>query len=249
MRQHIALAILTMFLFAGCNNKTQQLQQEIAIMKIANYAQNHETPPQLQDYIDAEVKGITADNLSDINAFILELNYEDIDTLEEIQAIVNKFNLSLEDNTTVEENKPSPTPLPTQEPTVEPSSEPTTEATQTPVEVVATPTPTPVATPTLTPELNSSPVVDAGSDKSIELGQSVTLSAIASDSDGDAMSYEWSQSGVVLATTLSFEYTPSSEGNHTLTFEANDGNASASDSLNVEVSEECDPLSQFVGAC
>jgi len=282
MKQRIALAILIMFLFAGCNNKTQQPQQELAIMKIANYAQDNETPPSLQEYIDAGVNGVTADNLNDINAFILDLKYEDVDTLEEIQAIINQLNLSLEEPTTVEENKPSSTPQPTQgpqpssepveeptvqptvEPTPEPTEQPSSEPTQTPVEVVATPTPTtspivtptvtptptPIATPTPTPEPNNAPVVDAGSDKSVELGQSVTLSATATDSDGDTISYKWSENTNLLANTLSFEYTPNSEGNHTLTFMATDeNNASSSDSVTVEVTEECDPLSQFVGAC
>ncbi|MEA2029710.1 MAG: PKD domain-containing protein [Campylobacterota bacterium] len=168
-----------------------------------------------------------------------------------------------------------PTVTPTPQPTIEPSSEPTQTpvvnptpqptATPTPQLVVvptviptltpkptATPQPSvePTPTPSLTPTPNTAPIVDAGSDQSIELGQSASLSATASDSDGDALSYVWSENGSVLATTLSFEYTPSSEGNHTLSFSATDEhNATATDSVTVEVTEECDPFSQFVGAC
>ncbi|MEA2029248.1 MAG: PKD domain-containing protein [Campylobacterota bacterium] len=288
---NVLLSFMIVLLLSNCSNKNGNTLQEIAIMKIASYAQDGELAPILQDYIDAQTEGMSADKLDTINAFILDLTYEDVDTVEEIQAVIDQFKLEIQESKPKPTVEPTgePTPLPTQEPqpsseptaepSAQPSNEPTTnptvEPTQAPVvapTVEPTPTPQPVVVPTVTPTPtveptptatpqptveptveptpNTAPVVDAGSDQSVELGQSVSLSATASDSDGDTMSYEWSQSGTPLATTLSFEYTPSSEGNHTLSFRATDeNNASASDSVTIEVTEECDPLSQFVGAC
>ncbi|MEA2029308.1 MAG: PKD domain-containing protein [Campylobacterota bacterium] len=286
------LSLTIVALMTGCGGKSSTPSlQEIAIMKIATYAQDGELAPILQDYIDAQTEGMSADKLDTINAFILDLTYEDVDTVEEIQAVIDQFKLKVEESIPSPTPQPTitptleptaqptpqptvtPTPQPTVEPTPQPTVEPSSEPTQTPVvdptpqptatpqPVVVptvTPTPQPTVEPTPTPEPtveptptpNTTPVVDAGSDQSIELGQSVTLSATANDSDGDAMSYEWSQSGTLLATTLSFEYTPSSEGNYTLEFMATDEhNATATDSVTIEVIEECDPLSQFVGAC
>jgi len=140
---------------------------------------------------------------------------------------------------------PTPTPEPTNEPTATPTPEPTVEPTPTP-----TPTPEPTAEPTPTPQPNSAPVVNAGEDTTVEVNKAVNLNATATDSDGDSMRYEWSEAGSVLSTDLSFDYTPDSVGTHTLTFKATDeNNASDSDTIDVEATPECDPLSQLLGAC
>ncbi|MFK7995627.1 MAG: family 16 glycosylhydrolase [Granulosicoccus sp.] len=84
------------------------------------------------------------------------------------------------------------------------------------------------------PVANASPVVSAGADQSVELGQSVALSGTASDADGFVLGYEWRDStGTVLATTPDFSFTPTSgSGDTTLTFTAfDDDGASASSAL------------------
>ncbi|CAI6150083.1 MAG: hypothetical protein SPLUMA2_SPLUMAMAG2_01682 [uncultured Sulfurimonas sp.] len=82
---------------------------------------------------------------------------------------------------------------------------------------------------------NAFPIVDAGSDTSTPVNTAVTLSGSASDSDGTIESFEWSKDGSVLATTASFDYTPPTGGEHTLTFKATDDSGnSAQDTLIVK---------------
>lgn len=86
--------------------------------------------------------------------------------------------------------------------------------------------------------VNILPTVDAGPDLNIELGQSVTITGTGTDSDGTIVSYEWTYGTDVLATTASFEYTPTTIGGgaFTLTVMDDDG-ATASDSMNLTVTE------------
>ena len=64
----------------------------IALNKIEDYAEssNNETPS-VADYIAAGVIGVTADNLDDVNAAVAAVDRTDVDTLEELQAIVNNI--------------------------------------------------------------------------------------------------------------------------------------------------------------
>jgi hypothetical protein len=74
-------------------------------------------------------------------------------------------------------------------------------------------------------EGNAVPTVNAGVDKSVTVNSPVTVTGTASDSDGSIVSTNWSEAGSIIATTLSFAYTPTSVGGHTLTLTVmdNDG--------------------------
>ena len=63
-----------------------------AIESIAKY----EKVPTVEQYINAGITGVTADNLDEINAIVESSAYEDIDTQAEIQALVD--GLSVKDN-------------------------------------------------------------------------------------------------------------------------------------------------------
>ncbi len=80
-------------------NITQTPQQQ-AIERIARYAREGGTLPTLQDYNDAGVVGVNAQNIDAINAKIVELSYEDVDTLEELNTLLQSYNLSLDTNQT-----------------------------------------------------------------------------------------------------------------------------------------------------
>jgi surface protein len=83
---------------------------------------------------------------------------------------------------------------------------------------------------------NQAPTVNAGSDKSVTVNESITLTGTATDSDGSIVSYEWTKDGVTLANTASFEYTPTVAGSETLTLTVTDDEGSKStDSLTVSV--------------
>lgn len=84
--------------------------------------------------------------------------------------------------------------------------------------------------------INSIPSVSAGEDKTVEVNQSITITGTASDIDGTIASYEWKKGASLLATTASFDYTPTVVGVDTLTLSVTDDDGdSASDSMIVKV--------------
>ena len=87
------------------------------------------------------------------------------------------------------------------------------------------------------PTVNSAPVVDAGNDMTVQLGDHITLSGSASDIDGTVVSVVWEKDTVQLAATPTFTYTPTSIGTELLTFTATDDKgASTSDTVTLTVS-------------
>ena len=86
------------------------------------------------------------------------------------------------------------------------------------------------------PTPNKVPTANAGADKTIQLGESVTMTGTGSDSDGTIVSYKWMKGSTVLATTAEFVYTPTAVSSDTLIFTVtDDDDASASDTVIVEV--------------
>lgn len=85
---------------------------------------------------------------------------------------------------------------------------------------------------------NQPPVANAGEDKSVTVNQTVRLTGKGTDSDGTIIDYAWSKDDTVLATTASFDYTPSVVGTDTLklTVTDNDGNV-AFDTVDITVNK------------
>ena len=83
---------------------------------------------------------------------------------------------------------------------------------------------------------NTVPLANAGNDLTAQVDQTITITGSGTDSDGTIVSYVWSKGTALLATTASFNYTPTTEGtdNLTLTVTDNDG-AIATDSMNVTI--------------
>ena len=82
---------------------------------------------------------------------------------------------------------------------------------------------------------NVAPTVDAGADTSVQVNSAVTLTGIGEDTDG-TITYSWTENGVEISTTASFNYTPTTEGVHTLTLTVTDNDsATASDDIVVTV--------------
>jgi len=95
----------------------------------------------------------------------------------------------------------------------------------------SSPSPTPPS-----PSINKVPTANAGADKTIQLGESVTMTGTGSDSDGTIVSYKWMKGSTVLANTAEFVYTPTAVSSDTLIFTVtDDDSASASDTVIVEV--------------
>ena len=79
--------------------------------------------------------------------------------------------------------------------------------------------------------INDTPTADAGSDISTEVGFAVTLSGSGTDVDDDPLTYSWSENSTEIANTASFDYTPTSAGEHTLTLTVSDGTDSTTDDV------------------
>jgi hypothetical protein len=83
---------------------------------------------------------------------------------------------------------------------------------------------------------NQNPVANAGVDKTIKVGQTVTLVGSGTDSDGQISSYVWKKGGVIVGQTAFLSQGNLTVGSHiyTLTVTDNDG-ATGSDSATVTV--------------
>jgi hypothetical protein len=81
---HAVMGIITSFILSPSS-------KELALQKIEAYAQsNANSPvPSIQDYLDADVTGVDAENLIELNEVIEHLTALEVDTTEEIQALVN----------------------------------------------------------------------------------------------------------------------------------------------------------------
>ena len=85
--------------------------------------------------------------------------------------------------------------------------------------------------------INTPPTANAGSDQSLNQGESVTLDASgSSDSDGSIISYEWREGDTILSHSMSFVSTTLTAGTHTITLSVTDDqNATASTTITITV--------------
>lgn len=67
-------------------------------------------------------------------------------------------------------------------------------------------------TDTLTVTINQEPTADAGSDQTVNIGETLTLQGSGSDIDGQIVSYEWRSSGQVLSNSATLNHTPTAMG-------------------------------------
>jgi len=94
MKKWLPILILSVLALTACggssdsDNGTKIDQQSNVITEYAKSNGSTQTPS-IQDYIDAGVQGVTSENLADINQTIKDLTEENVDTSEEIQAILD----------------------------------------------------------------------------------------------------------------------------------------------------------------
>lgn len=89
---------------------------------------------------------------------------------------------------------------------------------------------------TAAPVVNNAPTADAGLDKMVQVNQTVTITGVATDSDGTISHYEWKKGATILSTNASFPYTPNAVGQDTLTLTVTDNDgATASDTIDITV--------------
>jgi hypothetical protein len=79
----------------GGGGDAQTPQEPTAIERIASYAEDGSTPPTVQMYVDAGITGVTEENLDEINAVVLGLSPEDVDTPAEVQVLVDQLGIDI----------------------------------------------------------------------------------------------------------------------------------------------------------
>jgi len=83
---------------------------------------------------------------------------------------------------------------------------------------------------------NIAPVANAGADQTVQVNNAITITGSGTDSDGHITSYKWLYGSTVLATTASFEFTPTVVGTATLTLTVTDNDgATGTDSMTLTV--------------
>ncbi|MEE9326693.1 MAG: immunoglobulin-like domain-containing protein [Cocleimonas sp.] len=90
--------LLSLSLLVSCGGSSNidssdksQTQIEIALENIASFAENGKVSPTLVDFNNANITGVNLENISQVNSTISQLNYQDADTAEEIQSIINNL--------------------------------------------------------------------------------------------------------------------------------------------------------------
>jgi hypothetical protein len=92
----ILLLILLSLFFLSCENTgDKQSLKQIAITLIANYADGSGNAPTIRNYEDAGIIGVNERNIDELNSFIATLNKENIDTEEELNAVIDGLGVSL----------------------------------------------------------------------------------------------------------------------------------------------------------
>ena len=90
------LIMATMVAFTGCGGSSTENGIDIPVNVITLYAQNNGDAqvPTVQDYENLGVIGVNAENLATINAIVAGLNAENVDTREEVQALIADLGVS-----------------------------------------------------------------------------------------------------------------------------------------------------------
>jgi len=85
----LASSIALILSACGGSSSNANTTKEQAINHIETYAQNGATAPTVQDYTNAGVTGVTTANIANINEIVENLTAPEVDTVEEIQNLVN----------------------------------------------------------------------------------------------------------------------------------------------------------------
>ena len=250
----IELSLVILLLVACDSSSNNENPENSPIYKIKSYAQDSTNNPQptLQDYIDVGVSGITADNLSKVNALVDGLEAEDVDTVEELDALTEQANINI-----------LPTAIAGEDATIQINESITLTGSGTDVdgtiiaylweqgsvtlgtEAILEYRPTVVGTDTLTFTVtdndgatatdnlnivvtkapaspNLAPTANAGENRQGEVNQFITIIGSGTDSDGNIVSYLWKKGNTTLGTTAELNYRPTVVGTDILTLRVTD---------------------------
>lgn len=222
----------------------------VGIAKIKAYSIDQtQATPTVSDYADTGVSGVNAENLSAMNALVAVRTEQEVDTQEELQALLDSLtavntpplvNAGLDQNVVENENVLLSATASDSDGTVvsyewkEGAMTLSTESlflksdftlgTHTLTITVtdddgATATDTVIVTVGVA---NILPIAHAGNYQTVLVGTSVTLTSSSTDSDGTIVGYEWKEGSTVLSTNASFSKSDFSEGSHTISLTVTD---------------------------
>ena len=250
----IELSLVLLLLVACDSGSKEENSDNSPMYKIQAYAQDstNNPKPTLQDYIDVGVSGITAENLSKLNALVDGLKEEDVDTVEELDALTEQANINIHptatagEDTTVQVNK-SVTLMGSgsdidgsivtylwEQGSVILGTEPTLEYRPTVIgtdilNLTVTDNDGATATDSIYIEVTKAPAIpnqlptaNAGEDRQGEVNQFITITGSGVDSDGSIVSYLWKKDDTTIGTTAELNYRPTLEGIYLLTLRVTD---------------------------
>ncbi len=96
---------------------------------------------------------------------------------------------------------------------------------------------------------NQIPTADAGPDRTTVVNQTITITGSGSDPDGTITAYQWKEGNTVLASTASFNYTPTTVGDHTLTLTVTDDDGAVNSDTMIVTATESTTSSGGGGGC
>ena len=80
--------------------------------------------------------------------------------------------------------------------------------------------------------VNKAPTANAGSDRTVKAGETITIIGSGTDSDGTIVDYEWYEDTQIISGNKTLIYVSTQEGNHTLKLNVfDDAGAGASDTM------------------
>jgi hypothetical protein len=248
--KQIALSLVTVMVLTACGGGGgTDTPKSIAMDSIKAYAENGSSDaPTIQTYADAGVQGVTVDNIKELNVLVDGLTAEDVDTVEEINALtatlgINILPVANAQTVTLDEDSSKDITLTATD--AEGSSLTYALVTQPTHGTLSGTAPNLTYTPTAdyfgadgftfkvndgeadsavvkvtisVGSIKDAPVVDAGADNSVQVNSSINLVGTVNDIEGNIFDYEWKRGSTVLATTRSFSYTPTAVTTEVLTF-------------------------------
>ncbi len=109
--KYVVTLVVGIVLFLGCGSN-EESKEKVAMDKIIYFAENAEPIPTVEDYELAGVVGVTELLLLEINQVISNLSKEEVDTKEEIQALITALGEEIVVPASRPVPKPTPTPVP-----------------------------------------------------------------------------------------------------------------------------------------
>lgn len=254
----LCFSVLLLVSCGGSSSDGDSGKSNVAQDKIEAFAENGNTAPTVQDYMDAGVTGVNADNLDEINSIIKNLSSSDVDTKEEIQALADKLGLSYNCQSTQHKENGLCISNTKSVSCAAPTIPDNASIINTQVEITWENDSWSEAQKCewscnngyqkdgdacVVSTSNQAPIANAGNDQTVAAGVNVTLTSTSTDNDGTITAWEWKEGTTVLSTQESFSKDDFSVGTHNITLTVTDNKgANSNDSIVITITNNNTPV-------